>query len=363
MLIRNEENQQEEQLAKEKEAQAARLRTLEEQVRQGKLRREEEKKRRQAEQRASKERDAKLAAHRAEIEVAHERERQLHLQLEGLGNDSSSDDEGPEQITPQGTTPAASQELPRVDAGPITPQSTPPVPSLPSVASTPPQRSAISQAAPVVSPPIEVETKNPFLKKMQAENANIPTAPPLPTVAANLPAESTNPFHRLTHQETKASMTESITVGSRAAARMRAKDDDDWSVLEDESSDEDDAPVGGGAKQLASLLFGTMAPPRPLSSMDNKSAAPVASPVVASVSLSPLPPPLPGTAPPPPPMPTSGAPPPPPMPTAGGTVTPKGSGGAPNMSNLLGAIKAGTGLRKVETKDRSASSVAGKVLN
>ena len=38
---------------------------------------------------------------------------------------------------------------------------------------------------------------------------------------------------------------------------------------DDSSSDDDDAPQGG-AKQLASILFGTMAPPRPLSAMDNK---------------------------------------------------------------------------------------------
>ena len=64
---------------------------------------------------------------------------------------------------------------------------------------------------------------------------------------------------------------------SAAPARTRTapKDDDDWSVVEseDDSSDDEetDRPGGGSAKQLASILFGTMAPPRPLSSMESLS--------------------------------------------------------------------------------------------
>ena len=57
------------------------MRALEEQVRQGKLRKEEEKKRRATEQKAAKERDVRLAAQREEVEAAKERERQLQLQL------------------------------------------------------------------------------------------------------------------------------------------------------------------------------------------------------------------------------------------------------------------------------------------
>ncbi|KAI9714443.1 MAG: actin organization and endocytosis protein [Bogoriella megaspora] len=379
--MEEEEKRQEEELRKEQDAAQARLKALEEQVKQGKVKKEEEKRRKQAAQREAKEKEARLTAQRAEIEAARERERQLQMQLESLGDEDSSDEEGPQEITPQEATPAASQELSRdisstIASPPVA--SPPPVPQIPAI---PQQTSPAASTTPSIA---DTETKNPFFKKMgQANNDNgIPTA--ASSIASPTPNTevSTNPFHRLTQQE-NANVSSSASSlpppqPSVSRTRGRSEDTDDWSVVDsdnDSSDDDDDAPTGGSAKQLASILFGTMAPPRPLSAMDNDNAAtspkgPTSPPPLPGGA--PPPPPMPSTSapggpPPPPPMPSGGAPPPPPMPGASGDAPPppplpSASQAAPNRGALLGDIQAGRTLKKVQTNDRSQSSTAGKVL-
>ncbi|KAL3463779.1 hypothetical protein BJX64DRAFT_110897 [Aspergillus heterothallicus] len=411
-----EAQQHEDEFEKEQQAQAARLRALEEQVRQGKIKKQEEKRRREEVKRATQEQEARLARQRAELEAAKEREQQLQRELEGL-DESSSDDEGPVDIsTPQHSTPTQSQVLsavPQPAQAPATPVAAPSPPP-PAAAAFEPERTstpsspASSRAVPPSLSP-ETESKNPYFRKPLSQSADYPAVSP-PEVpqaaaAATPKSESTNPFHRLAQQQQqeplKPAFTGPVPLPHRDRARPEA--DDDWSAAGSDfesSDDEDDDRTGGGsAKQLASILFGTMAPPRPLSAMDNQSPSKSSTPVQDSPVVPPVPPipaefepAVPGGAPPPPPPPPppaaappapsfealTGAPPPPPPPMGAPPAPPPPPPGPPpppalgpvaapagagDRSALLASIQAGKGLRKVQTNDRSSSSFAGHVLD
>jgi actin cytoskeleton-regulatory complex protein PAN1 len=341
-------------------------------------------------------------AQRAELEAAKERERQLQLQLQGLADESSSDDEGAIDITPQDSTPTQSQVLPSMTvAASPPPLKAPPVLSLPS---SPPQEAEKDSLTAVDSPSSSrratvSESRNPYFKQLNQpmeSQPKLPTSPVQTTVSSpKADVQSTNPFHRLVQQQTSAKPNANTTLTGPLERKSRARPEDpedDWSVADSEkdSSDEDDSQgYGGSAKQLASILFGTMGPPRPLSATDDKSPSKSATPVQTSPVAPPPPPVLPGLAgiseapsdppppPPPPPIPGLAAPsappppPPPPIEAPGAPPPPPPSapltqpvedGGMPDRSALLLCIQAGKGLRKVETKDRSASSFAGRVL-
>lgn len=378
-------------LERERQAADQRLKDLEEQVRQGKLRKKEEKARKQAAERDAKDKEAKLAEQRRELEAARERERQLQLQLENLGDDSSDDDD---DAAAEVTTPQSSNAH-----GPSMPAPVPPpMPNTTTRAAASSQSSAMD--TPVTSPPAS-ESRNPYYRKMsQASDASSQPAPavPAPAVASSKELPSTNPFARMVKQEqAKSTPPVAPTLPTAPVPRSRRRQDsDEWSAAESDQgeSDDEEGRSGPGAKQLASLLFGTMAPPRPLSAMDtgNQMETPMSPPPApplpqtvappmpgafeGSVSAfdepsapPPPPPPMPGFSapgqtmpqapPPPPPMPSMSSPPPPPPGPAPTTTARPAAGG---IGALLGEIQAGKGLRKTQTNDRSTSNVAGRVL-
>lgn len=401
MDYRDAVREEEDEYAKEQQATEARLKALEEQVKQGKLRKEEEKKKKKAALAEAKEKERQLAARRAEAEAAKQRELELQRQLEAMeDDDSSSDDDGPEQTTPLESSERGVEEEPK---------SAPPPPPVPVVSPPPPTI--------VTSPPAETESKNPYKKMMSqpSEAASspattspvaapaAPSAPPVPKAPAPAVATpqsdaSTNPFHRMTQGGAGAAAPQAAPI-----SRKRA-DSEDWGSDKDDDDSEDsddERPGGGNAAQLASILFGTMAPPRPLSAAgrDSKPSspaptrdAPIASPPppppmpgAASDGPSgpPPPPPMPGSsAPPPPPMPAGGAPPPPPMPAGGAPPPPPPppGGGAPPPppppggapappapaagppAGFLGQIQGGMKLKKTQTKESTGGTI-GKVLD
>jgi hypothetical protein len=460
-ILRDEAKQQEDEMEKERQASEARLKAMEEQYKQGKLKKQEEKRRKQQAEKEAKEKEARLAAQRAELEKARERERQLQEQMERLNAESSSDEEEPEPAAPQQRS-APAEKAPSVPSAPPPPAPPAEAPKSPEEAPT------AAPPAPPPAPPVPAptspphETKNPFFKKMNQASAGSPAAATPKDTPTSPPKESTNPFQKAMQQPTAPLTTQ--RTGHRRPSEP------DWSDAESKhSSDEEDedAPERGSAKQLASLLFSTMGPPRPMSAQDDRDkakspsspapasarspppAAPPAPPPAADATspaspkspsaaqtrgISPMPPPpapdfgAPAAPPPPPPPPPpathneaydeyddefsdapehasapsapppappppppSGAPPPPapPPPPPGGAAPPPppppppgaapsapgapppppgpapggASAGKPPLGALLGDIRKGTGLKKVQTKDRSQAPTAGRVLD
>ncbi|KAJ6184369.1 hypothetical protein N7519_005670 [Penicillium mononematosum] len=387
--LEGEASQRELEFQREKDAQAERLRALEEQVRQGKIKKQEEKRRRK--RLADRPKSRKLCLKPNALNW--KRLRNLQRELEGL-DESSSDDEGPADITPQYSTPTQSQILPTPPPVPTIAIPEPPAPeSVPSEMSSPES----SRGVPAVAP--DAESKNPYFKhKAQPSEPTQATSPPTT-------AQSTNPFHRLTQQEPiKPTFTGAAPLERKT--RARPEEDDDWSAAGsevDSSDDEDDRPTGGSAKQLASILFGTMAPPRPLSAMDEDKSpskyttpvqeSPVAPPPPPPATLPPVPaipspsdsaspPAAPSAVPPPPPPPPpppggAGAPAMPPPPPPGGAPSappppppagippppaPPAAAGGAGRGALLASIQQGKSLKKTQVNDRSTSSSAGRVL-
>lgn len=268
-------------------------------------------------------------------------------------DESSSDDESPQQLTPTKEKPADDSWGAPASKIPSPPAAPPPPPVLgPAVTETQPR----SQVTENVAAP--AETNNPFYRQLGANGSTGSSNITSPQTSSEV---SHNPFHRLTQPASSTASGPAPTPTRRSHARQ---EEDSWSHVssetEDETDDEDDRGGRPNTAQLASMLFGSMAPPRPMPGQGQPGFAPSAPP--------PPPPPPPGMPmgappgpPPPPPLPPMGIPgaPPPPPPPPGGL--PPAPAGPPERGALFAQIQGGARLRKAVTNDRSGAS-GGKVL-
>ncbi|KAK9371630.1 uncharacterized protein V1513DRAFT_406959 [Lipomyces chichibuensis] len=279
-----------------------------------------------------------------------------------------------------------------------------------------PQRLSVNApaAGPVVTPLSQTISEPPtpdFYTEVQIKSGSPSPAPPPPAIRSRgplappsvrrvpSPVQVTQPHVQVSMPSLiSTSSTPPATVVPNQAAldaqrryqRGHGDDEDDWSVImsESDSSDEEGpSPVAGaGPKKpspadLASLLFGSMAPQtQHVASNNQSSAATSTSRGTPYETAAPSPaPPAPGI-PPLPPIPDGfggaaiPAPPPPPpifgasMPqiTSAPIAPPISAGGAggglADRSLLLEQISAGRQLKKVQTIDKSQSATVGRVL-
>ncbi|POS87016.1 hypothetical protein EPUL_003605, partial [Erysiphe pulchra] len=408
---------QEIELAREQEAAAVRLRALEEQVKAGKVKKEEEKRRRKAAQSEAREKESRLMAQRAEIEAARARERELQKQLESIEADNdSSDDEVPEKIDSHTSNDQESQMAETKENLTVPPMSTSShgtsisdttvhenssvFQSLSTLdqdikivessnsgqtLSTPEPEPTFFSTTPTNvfdKNPVEFETNNPFFTKTLQDSVEDISS-----------VQSNNPFYRLSAQDTNTPIKVQA-IGNRSRVRP---EDDDWSVVDSESGDEssdDGNPGVGNARQLASILFGTMEPSSSVSALSGVNSSSNTGALVKEIksdsttstpnfeaSTSPpdpefdtpsLPPPIPSTnIPAPPPLPSAGPPLPPPLPPLSSSgpplpppppplPTPGSNNTTARPAGFLGEIMKGKALKKTETKDKSGAAVAGR---
>ncbi|KAK9492549.1 hypothetical protein V1508DRAFT_140724 [Lipomyces doorenjongii] len=255
----------------------------------------------------------------------------------------------------------------------------------------------------------EPPTPDPYAEVLVKSGSPSP-APPPPAIRSpgplappsvgrvSSPVQVTQPHVQVpTPSVPSTSSTPSATAVNQAALdaqrryqRGHGDDEDDWSVVPSESDSSDDegpSPVAGaGPKKpspadLASLLFGSMAPQTQHVASNNQSSAATSASrgtPYETAETSPAPPAQ--GIPPPPPIPDGfggAAPPaPPPQPPIFGAPMPQitaapiappvsageSGGGLVDRSLLLGQITAGRQLKKVQTIDKSQSATVGRVL-
>ncbi|OCH86200.1 hypothetical protein OBBRIDRAFT_797422 [Obba rivulosa] len=232
-----------------------------------------------------------------------------------------------------------------------------------------------SPGATAASPSSANGSTNPFFKSQPTspEAAQTPLAPPAPAP----PAPLAPPAPPAPAPPTR---TSSVPPPSKSPAPAAIKttyhtapgeSEDDWDEIEekevDESSEDELDSSRDTRNRLAQQLFGSILPPsRPQSAAPMKPTSP---PLQASSPTAPPPPPPPSAPPamlttssvpmPPGPPGAPAPPPPPPAPVAPVIAAPQPSG---DRSMLLSSIQSGAKLRKVQTNDRSAAGLSGRVL-
>lgn len=242
---------------------------------------EEEKKARDAKKNVKAQKKAeRLAALKAEMEAMKERERKL------MDGGSDSEDEKP---TAPAAIAAPTALSPSTIASTATSTTTPdtstsslsePAASSDLHTSNPFYRNnaATPTAAAATSATHPHHDNNPFFKSQQAAAATAADAPA--PVAAPTPATSSYPVRSTTPKAPEPGIDKDIAANQRANQRGQSAYDDGWGAEPSDSSDEEDESSTRGApdpSKLASMLFRSMAPQKPLGAQPTGQQAPAAS--------------------------------------------------------------------------------------